>query len=111
MNLSWQSAHAMAACVCSIGPVAFAAAVHFAYSTPNMHLLESIGEFDVDWRSDLVGGWNPLDGGMITIPEGPGLCVDIDEAAIAAHPNKPLAFPSLWDATWRREFTGSTAMR
>jgi hypothetical protein len=22
------------------------------------------------WRSDLVGGWNPLDGGMITILEG-----------------------------------------
>ena len=45
------------------------------------------------------------------IPEGPGLGIEIDEAAIAAHPYKPLAFPSLWDATWRREFTGSTAMR
>jgi galactonate dehydratase len=96
---------------CSIGPVAFAAAVHFAYSTANMHLLESFGEFDVDWRSDLVGGWNPLVRGTITIPEGPGLGIDIDEAAIAAHPYKPLAFPSLWDATWRREFTGSTGMR
>jgi len=94
---------------CSIGPVAFAAAIHFAYSTPNMMLLESFAEFDVDWRTDLVGGWDPLQGATIALPQGPGLGIDIDEAAIAAHPYKPLSFPALWDSTWTDEFTGSGA--
>ena len=95
---------------CSIGPVAFAAAIHFAYSTANMHFLESFGEFDVDWRNDLVNGWNPLSNGTLAIPTAPGLGIELGEAAIAAHPYKPLVFPSLWDATWRSEFTGSTAI-
>jgi galactonate dehydratase len=94
---------------CSIGPVAFAAAIHFAWSTPNMRLLESFAEFDVDWRNDLVGGWNPLERGGVVLPEGPGLGVDIDQAAVAAHPYRALSFPSLWDATWTDDFTGAGA--
>jgi galactonate dehydratase len=96
---------------CSIGPVAFAAAVHFAYSTPNMRLLECFSEFDIDWRRELVGGWDPLDCGVIALPDQPGLGIDIDEAAIAAHPYKALSFPSLWDRTWTEEFTGAAAFR
>jgi galactonate dehydratase len=93
---------------CSIGPVAYAAAVHFAYATANLTYLESFAGFDVDWRADLVGGWNPLKDAMLALPEGPGLGLDLDEAAIAAHPYRPLAFPSLWDATWTDEFTGAS---
>ena len=96
---------------CSIGPVAFAAAIHFAYATPNMLLLEAFAEFDVDWRNDLVKGWNPLDGGTVALPDRPGLGIDIDEAAIAAHPYRAMSFPSLWDATWTEEFTGAEAFR
>ena len=96
---------------CSIGPVAFAAAAHFAYSTPNMHLLESFAEFDVDWRNDLVGGWNPLRAGTVELPEEPGLGLELNEAAIAAHPYRSLSFPSLWDKTWTAEFTGAVAFR
>jgi len=96
---------------CSIGPVAFAAATHFAWSTPNMTLLESFAEFDVDWRSALVGGWNPLDRATIRLPEAPGLGLDLDEAAIRAHPYKALSFPSLWDRTWTDEFTGAGMFR
>ncbi len=95
---------------CSIGPVAYAAALHVAWSTPNMLLLESFAEFDVDWRNDLVSGWNPLKQGTLALPDGPGLGVELDEAAIAAHPYRPLAFPSLWDATWLDEFTGTAKL-
>jgi galactonate dehydratase len=96
---------------CSIGPVAFAAAVHFACSTPNMHFLESFAEFDVDWRNELVGGWSPIRNGTIALPEGPGLGLALDEAAITAHPYRPLSFPSLWDDTWGAEFTGASAFQ
>jgi len=95
---------------CSIGPVALAAALHVAWSTPNMLMLESFAEFDVDWRNNLVGGWNPLKRGELSLPDRPGLGIELDEAAIAAHPYRPLAFPSLWDASWRDEFTGTAKL-
>ncbi|MBN9274699.1 MAG: hypothetical protein J0J15_31535, partial [Mesorhizobium sp.] len=95
---------------CSVGPVAFAAALHVAWSTPNMLLLESFAEFDVDWRNDLVNGWNPLSNGRLALPEAPGLGIELDEPAISAHPYRPLAFPSLWDTTWRDEFTGTAKL-
>jgi galactonate dehydratase len=95
---------------CSIGPVAFAAAIHFAYSTPNMTLQECFSEYDVDWRRELVNGWDPIEGGKVSLPEGPGLGIDIDENAIRAHPYRPLSFPSLWDLGWTEDFTGSTGV-
>lgn len=95
---------------CSIGPVALAAALHVAWSTPNMLMLESFAEFDVDWRNDLVGGWNPLRHGELSLPDAPGLGLDLDETAIASHPYRPLAFPSLWDESWRDEFTGTARL-
>ncbi len=95
----------------SVGPVAYAAALHVAWSTPNMLMLESFGEFDVDWRTDLVSGWNPLKVGSLTLPETPGLGIELDETAIAAHPYRPLAFPSLWDASWLDDFTGTAKLR
>ncbi len=96
---------------CSTGPVALAAAWHFAWSTPNMLMLESFAEFDVDWRDDLVGGWNPLRQGRFRLPDAPGLGLALDEAAIAGHPYRPLSFPSLWDADWEENFTGSSGAR
>ena len=95
---------------CSIGPVAYAAALHVAWSTPNMLMLESFAEFDVDWRSGLVGGWNPIRRGELSLPEAPGLGIELDEAVIAEHPYRPLAFPSLWDSTWVDEFTGTARL-
>ena len=96
---------------CSTGPVAFAAALHVAWSTPNMLMLESFGEFSVDWRNDLVSGWNPLERGAFALPEKPGLGLELDQEAIADHPYKPLAFPSLWDTTWRDDFTGTDTQK
>jgi hypothetical protein len=72
-----------------------------------MLLLESFAEFDVDWRKDLVGGWNPLNCGVLALPEQPGLGLDIDEGAIADHPYRASSFPSLWDRAWKKEFTGA----
>jgi hypothetical protein len=44
------------------------------------------------------------------LPERPGLGLELDELAIAAHPYRALAFPSLWDTTWKDEFTGTTQL-
>jgi len=92
---------------CSIGPVALAAALHFGVSTPNFMIQEAFAEFDVPWRKDLVGGWNPLRGGEFHLPDTPGLGLEIDERAIARHPYQRHSFPSLWDQGWLTHFTQS----
>jgi len=89
----------------SVGPVALCAALHLDWCTPNVLIQEDFSEYDVPWRHDLVHGWNPLRHGEFTLPDRPGLGVELDESVCAAHPYRPNTFPSLWDAQWRREFT------
>lgn len=89
---------------CSIGPVALAAALHFDVGTPNFMVQENFGDFDVSWRDQLVGGWNPAVNGEFHLSDEPGLGLDIDENAIAAHPYVKNAFPSLWDGEWFKNF-------
>ena len=68
-----------------LGPVANAAALHFALSTPNFLIQEDMLS-DVPWRWDVVkhsletkdGYWLPCD--------VPGLGIEVDEAAAAKHP-------------------------
>ena len=96
---------------CSIGPVALAACLHFDVSTPNFLIQEAFAEFDVPWRNDLVGGWNPIRNGEFVAPDEPGLGLELDEQAIADHPYVPNAFPSLWDGDWQTNFTQDRAER
>jgi galactonate dehydratase len=90
---------------CSIGPVALAACLHFDASTPNFLIQEAFAEFDVPWRNELVGGWNPIKNGELLLSDAPGLGLELNEQAIAAHPYVPNAFPSLWDRDWQTKFT------
>ena len=90
---------------CSIGPVALCAALHFDWSTPHVLIQENFAEYDVPWRNDLVGGWNPMDRGEFSLPDKPGLGIELNVEAIARHPYQKHAFPSLWDERWVKEFT------
>ncbi len=90
---------------CSIGPVALAACLHFDLCTPNFLIQESFSEFDVPWRDELVGGWNPLRSGEFFLSDAPGLGLELNDRAIAEHPYVPNAFPSLWDREWQTNFT------
>lgn len=92
---------------CSIGPVALCAALHFDWSTPQVIIQEDFSGFDVPWRSELVHGWNPAQGGEFALPNAPGLGIELNLEACARHPYQPSSFPSLWDARWLREFTKS----
>ncbi len=90
---------------CSIGPVALAACLHFDAGTPNFMIQEAFAEFDIPWRNSLVRGWNPVHQGELVLPDRPGLGIELDEDAIAAHPYVANAFPSLWDKKWLTDFT------
>ncbi|MCX6047325.1 MAG: galactonate dehydratase [Chloroflexi bacterium] len=77
-----------------LGPVANAAALHFALSTPNFLIQEDMLS-DVPWRWEVVqhslrtenGHWLPTD--------SPGLGIEVNEAAAAKHPFKQEVIHSL----------------
>jgi galactonate dehydratase len=57
-------------------------------ATPN-HLIQEVMRSDVPWRDEVVRGVPALDAGHMSAPTAPGLGVDVDEAAAAAHPYQP----------------------
>jgi galactonate dehydratase len=69
----------------SVGPIAEMANIHVLASSPNCIFLEHSAN-DVPWRSEVAIGVIPEKNGYLPLPTAPGLGIDIDEAAIAAHP-------------------------
>jgi galactonate dehydratase len=55
------------------GPVVLTASTHLALNAPNALVQESVRAFHRTWYRDLVTALPPIEGGFITIPEGPGL--------------------------------------
>lgn len=68
-----------------LGPVANAAALHFALSTPNFLIQEDMLT-DVPWRWDVVKHSLETHNGYWLKTEKPGLGVDVNEQAAAKHP-------------------------
>jgi galactonate dehydratase len=67
------------------GPVANAATLQLAATTPNFTYLETMAT-DVPWRSAVATEAGSITRGVATISDAPGLGVEIDPAALAAHP-------------------------
>ena len=67
------------------GPVANAATLQLAATCPNFEILE-IMYSDVEWRADVTNESLEYSDGYITIPDSPGLGIEIDEEACLAHP-------------------------
>ncbi len=68
-----------------LGPVANAAALHFALSTPNFLIQEDMLA-DVPWRWDVVSYALQTKNGYWLPTDAPGLGVEVNEAAAAKHP-------------------------
>ncbi len=68
-----------------LGPIASAAALHFAVSTPN-HVIQEEMTGAVPWFDEVVTEPLQRDGGYWTVPTKPGLGVDVNEDACARHP-------------------------
>lgn len=69
------------------GPLALAAAVHFALATPNWMIQEMLTS-DVPWREEVLQEALQVRDGYILPPTRPGLGVDINELAAAKYPFK-----------------------
>ncbi len=70
-----------------LGPLATTVAIHFALSTPNWLIQESMRS-DVPWRDDVLDAPLPVQQGFIYPPERPGWGVEINEREAAKHPFK-----------------------
>jgi galactonate dehydratase len=69
------------------GPISTAASFEFGFSQPDYSICETVSE-DVPWRADVVRDFHPIDRKTrtVTASEQPGLGVEVDESAVAAHP-------------------------
>jgi len=67
------------------GPVEWAANVHLAATCPNLLVVETIGTGG-DFHRRLVGDAIRFEDGHLIPPEGPGLGIEVDEAAARAAP-------------------------
>lgn len=68
-----------------LGPIATAAAIHFAASTPNWIIQESFRS-DVPWRDAVVTEPIRIVDGYAALPDRPGLGIEVNEKAAAHHP-------------------------
>jgi L-alanine-DL-glutamate epimerase-like enolase superfamily enzyme len=59
------------------GPVVLAASTHLSLAAPNALVQESVRAFHRGWYRDAVTALPPISGGMITVPPGPGLGLDL----------------------------------
>jgi galactonate dehydratase len=73
------------------GPVSTAAAAHLALGIPNFQILEYVRS--EPWRQQVLREPWPVDRGHLIVPDRPGLGIDLDEAAIAASPPRPVGVP------------------
>ncbi len=73
-------------------PIATMAACHACATMRNFTVLEFHAQ-DVPWWNDLVAGGQPLiQGGYITLPEGPGLGIALNEEVARAHLSEGATF-------------------
>ncbi|WP_205738481.1 enolase C-terminal domain-like protein [Billgrantia endophytica] len=75
------------------GPIAGAAALHFAISTPNFVIQEEMSGA-VPWYDDVVSAPMKREGSNWLIPDVVGFGVEINESEAAKHPFKPEVFHS-----------------
>jgi L-alanine-DL-glutamate epimerase-like enolase superfamily enzyme len=65
------------------GPVEWAANIQLAASIPNLLMAETI---ETAFHNDLICGGIRIEQGYITLPDAPGLGIEVDEALARAHP-------------------------
>lgn len=78
-----------------VGPIATAATIHFATSTPNWLIQESI-RADVPWRDDVVDSPVRIENGQAFPIDRPGLGIEVNEREAAKHPFQQEILARYW---------------
>lgn len=98
VNGAWIAPHQ------SGGPVATAVCLQLAACVPNFLIQEHFDPFNEPWTRDLVT-WTPTlnpDNGHLSLPEGPGLGIDLNLEVAAAHPYDPKAYLDIYQEGWEK---------
>lgn len=94
------------------GPVATAVCLQLAAAVPNFLIQEHFDAFNDPWTRELVT-WHPTvnpDNGHLSLPDAPGLGIDLNIDAIKAHPYDPHAYLNVHAEGWERRLgTGRKA--
>lgn len=86
------------------GPVATAVCLQLAAAVPNFLIQEHFDAFNDPWTRDIVT-WHPsLDPatGHLSLPDGPGLGIDLNLDVVKAHPFDPGAYLNIFAEGWER---------
>ena len=86
------------------GPVATAVCLQLAACVPNFLIQEHFDAFNEPWTHDLVS-WHPTidaETGHLSLPDAPGLGIELDEAVALAHPYDPEAYLNVHEEGWER---------
>jgi len=86
------------------GPVATAVCLQLAAAVPNFLIQEHFDAFNDPWTRELVT-WHPTvdpDNGHLSLPDAPGLGIDLNLDAIKAHPYDPNAYLNIHEQGWER---------
>jgi galactonate dehydratase len=89
------------------GPIATAVCLQLAACVPNFLIQEHFDSFNAAWTRELVT-WHPTidEHGHLSLPEGPGLGIDLVPEAIADHPYDERAFLNIFEAGWEKRVGG-----
>ena len=84
------------------GPVCSAACVHLNASIPNFFIHEIFDEFNEDWEGKIVTNGVEVVDGYISVPDRPGLGIDLNLEEIARHPYRQENYIPLFREGWER---------
>jgi galactonate dehydratase len=87
------------------GQINTAAALHLAACTTNFKIQEYFNDFADPWVRDTAPGLPEVVDGYFTLPQGPGLGVELDEEVIAAHPTQNVHLNLFAEGWEKRETT------
>jgi galactonate dehydratase len=85
------------------GPLKTIIGVHLCANIPNFMILETFEDYDVPWRQELMPGAPRVKEGYYEVPTGPGWGVEVNEAAVAAHPEDPDAKLNMFSLGWEQQ--------
>lgn len=86
------------------GPVSTATALHFAACTTNFKIQEHFNDFSEAWVKEAATGCPEVIDGYFSLPNGPGLGMELNEDLIAEHPYREGSFNLFEDDWHKREY-------
>jgi galactonate dehydratase len=85
----------------SNGPVSTAASIHFDACTTNFKIQECFDDFSETWVKESVIGVPEVIDGYFSLPDKPGLGIELNEELIAEHPFR-VGHINLWADDWHK---------